>query len=154
MGGKNCRFLDDVICEWPLSLYLYILFSTPVHPFVATCTSFSPHLQILFSLLYICFFNISSSSCCPLCLIIIIIIIYHDLLSYIAIVIYSQEILRNIVEQEKRFTKMEYIEVIKLHYRSNKKNIKKYEKAFQKQLNQHLVKLNEILENQEASSEV
>lgn len=57
-----------------------------------------------------------------------------------------EEILRNIVEQQKRFTKPEYVELIQLYYRSNR-NTKNSNKRSEKQLNLHLVKLNEIMEH-------
>ena len=62
-----------------------------------------------------------------------------------------QEILRNIVEQQKRFTKSEYVELIQLYYRSNRSS-KNNNKRSEKQLNLHLVKLNEIMENESESS--
>ncbi|XP_063688418.1 exocyst complex component 4-like isoform X2 [Bolinopsis microptera] len=62
-----------------------------------------------------------------------------------------EEILRNIVEQQKRFTKSEYVELIQLYYRSNRSS-KNNNKRSEKQLNLHLVKLNEIMENESDSS--
>ncbi|KAL5262782.1 hypothetical protein ACHWQZ_G008246 [Mnemiopsis leidyi] len=62
-----------------------------------------------------------------------------------------EEILRNIVEQQKRFTKSEYVELIQLYYRSNRHS-KNNNKRSEKQLNLHLVKLNEIMENESESS--
>ena len=55
------------------------------------------------------------------------------------------------MEQQKRFTKSEYVELIQLYYRSNRSS-KNINKRSEKQLNLHLVKLNEIMENESDSS--
>ena len=55
------------------------------------------------------------------------------------------------MEQQKRFTKSEYVELIQLYYRSNRSS-KNNNKRSEKQLNLHLVKLNEIMENESDSS--
>ena len=54
------------------------------------------------------------------------------------------------MEQQKRFSKSEYVELVQLYYRSNRAS-KNNSKRSEKQLNLHLVKLNEIMENENDS---
>ena len=56
------------------------------------------------------------------------------------------------MEQQKRFSKPEYVELIQLYYRSSRTS-KNNNKRSEKQLNLHLVKLNEIMENETSNGD-